>query len=567
MIPFASDGDGIVAAGTSFNLLQCCWLPFLRRSGRVEWARPDALTHDLDGDPVVGVSWGRPDFDAAAYEFLIGLLATAIAPADDVEWREFWRRPPPPEVLAARWQSLSEHFDLDGVGARFLQDLDELDGAEEKDIAGLFIDSPGDKTIRDNTDHFVKRGHVPAIGRPAAAMALFTLQAYAPAGGVGHRTSLRGGGPLTTLVEHPQRPALWHRLWLSVETRQSIQDRNAAGQLAADPGHVFPWTVPTRTSNPKARGVATTAADVHALQVYWGMPRRIRLIFEPSSGRPCALTGRPDDVLVRAYRTRNYGTNYTDDFKHPLTPYYCQKVGEPWLAVHGQPGGIGFRHWVGLLVRSEDATREPSAAVTSALRRLDGPDELRLSVLGYDMDNAKPRGFIASAMPIVGLADPDHAELMRLLSQALVLATDQAARLMLGTIKAALFDNPAEARGDLSFYGERLWRVTEADFYGALRSAMALDPTVPDPDLSLRQAWRSTLRTAALALFDEAARIDALDIVDLARVAAARRNLLSGFGGFGKSGRALFAALRLAGPIERTKRRGAAGRGRGEARA
>jgi len=46
------------------------------------------------------------------------------------------------------------------------------------------------------------------------------------------------------------------------------------------------------------------------------------------------------------------------------------------------------------------------------------------------------------------------------------------------------------------------------------------------------------------------------------KVAAARRNLLSGFGGFGKSGRALFAALRLAGPIERTKRRGAAGRGR-----
>ncbi|MGG2362666.1 type I-E CRISPR-associated protein Cse1/CasA, partial [Salmonella enterica] len=81
----------------------------------------------------------------------------------------------------------------------------------------LLIESPGANTLKKNLDHFVRRGRVEVLAPAAAAMALFTLQTFAPSGGAGHRTSLRGGGPLTTLV----RPgtvaglsdALWPLLW------------------------------------------------------------------------------------------------------------------------------------------------------------------------------------------------------------------------------------------------------------------------------------------------------------------------------------------------------------------
>jgi len=551
-----------------YNLVSSPWLPLRRRSGRVEWSTPDGMARDLEDDPVVGFAWGRADFDASAHEFIIGLLATGFAPRDDVEWREFWNKPPTPDALSNRWQSLAAHFDLDGASSRFLQDQDELADAEEKDVAGLLIEAPGDKTIRDNTDHFVKRGQVAVMSRAAAAMALFTLQAYAPSGGVGHRTSLRGGGPLSTLVEGQERDrqTLWHRCWLAVEDQRSIRSRNAASRLPEEPHHIFPWLSKTRTSDSKARGQTTTPADVHSLQVYWGMPRRIRLVFEPAQGRRCGLTGLADEHVVRLFRARNYGTNYAEDFRHPLTPYYRVKEGTPWLAIHGQASGVGYRHWLGLLVKSSDKLREPAACVIASIRRLAGPSDLRLIAHGYDMDNMKARGFATGALPIIGLTDEDHAELVRALAEALILATDQAARLLLGTIKAALFSNPAEARGDLTFHGEQLWRQTEEPFYGMLRQAKALDPTASRVDQDLRQEWVKILRKQCLTIFDETARMDALDIVDMARVVAARRNLLSALYGYGKSGQALVRALDLPVPEERSKRRKADNKSVREAR-
>ena len=66
----------------------------------------------------------------------------------------------------------------------------------------------------------VKRGGAPVLSRAAAAMALFTLQTYAPSGGAGHRTGFRGGGPLTTLAlpgpPPGEPPTLWHLLWANV---------------------------------------------------------------------------------------------------------------------------------------------------------------------------------------------------------------------------------------------------------------------------------------------------------------------------------------------------------------
>ena len=183
-----------------FNLINAAWLPVRRRSGAVEYVSPWRVTDSIADDPFVAFAWPRADFNGAAHEFLIGLLSTAAAPKDDDEWEDWWQNPPAPEVLKQRFSTVAYAFDLDGPGPRFLQDLDPLEDAENKEIAALLIDAPGAQTLRNNADLFVKRGGVLALSRAAAAMALFTLSAYAPPGGAGHRTSLRGGGPMTTLI-------------------------------------------------------------------------------------------------------------------------------------------------------------------------------------------------------------------------------------------------------------------------------------------------------------------------------------------------------------------------------
>ena len=126
------------------------------------------------------------------------------------------------------------------------------------------------------------------------------------------------------------------RLWPNVETEEQIKMRATDAEPGDDPGLVFPWLVPTRGSNPKAHGRSTTPADVHPLQVYWGMPRRLRLLFEDARERPCGLTGVTDSVIVKSYRSKNYGTDYSEGFEHPLTPYYRQKAGAAKLPVHPQ---------------------------------------------------------------------------------------------------------------------------------------------------------------------------------------------------------------------------------------
>ena len=290
-----------MSEAVAFNLINEPWLRVRRRSGAVEHIPPWRINDRIADDPFTGFAWPRPDFNGASHEFLIGLLSTAAAPADDDEWENGWLTPLAPGELRQRFFQVAHAFNLDGPGPRFLQDLDPLDGAERKSVTALLIDAPGAETLRNNADLFVKRAGTPVLGRAAAAMALFTLSSYAPSGGAGHRTSLRGGGPLTTLIaadHHVFRETLWGRLWPNVETREQIATRSLDGDPSGDGSTVFPWLVSTRTSNPKAGGSQTTPQDVDPLQVYWGMPRRIRLLFEDAAGRRCELTGADDSVVV-----------------------------------------------------------------------------------------------------------------------------------------------------------------------------------------------------------------------------------------------------------------------------
>ena len=532
----------------SFNLITKPWLPVRRRSGDTERIPPWQINDRIAEDPVVGFAWPRADFNGAAHEFLIGLLATAAPPEDEYAWEEWWKQPPPPAVLRECFEPYAHAFDLDGAGPRFLQDHDPLEGAETKDVAALLIDAPGAQTIRNNADLFVKRRDAMALCRGAAAMALFTLSAYAPSGGAGHRTSLRGGGPMTTLavVDHEELgETLWGRLWPNVETQAAINERNPERRSTKDDSSVFPWLAPTRTSGKGGR--ATSQPDVHPLQVYWGMPRRIRLEFEDSQGQPCSLTSAEDATVVRAYRTKNYGTNYTSEtFTHPLSPYYRPKAGAPHLPVHPKPGGITYRLWPGLVCPTKDRLGERALGIESWMSTLnDARRETRFAAFGYDMDNMKARAWMEGEMPIWCLGR-EHQGILDGFIQKATAGAEATARLLTSAIKAALNDSPKDARGDYGFIAEAFYRRTEETFQASLKHAVtAIQESADrdDPTLPVREAFCASIAKVARELFDYHAPMDGLEDGNIIRHVRALFHLSVALRGRGKAGQSLYGAF------------------------
>ena len=543
-MPGVQPRDSLRAA---FNLVNEPWLPVQRRGGAVEHIQPWRINERIDEDPFVAFAWPRPDFNGTAHELLIGLLATVAAPADDDEWEDWWRDPPASEVLDKRFSTVAHAFDLDGPGPRFLQDVDPLDGADDKEVAALLIDTPGAETLRNNADLFVKRGVAPVLSRAAAAMALYTLNSYAPAGGAGHRTSLRGGGPLTTLIlasHSAHSDTLWGRLWPNVESREQIVARATGAVLEDDPAAIFPWLVPTRTSNRKAGGRPTTPADVHPLHVYWAMPRRIRLLFRSAQGRKCGLTAREDSIVAAGYRTRNYGTDYSEGFEHPLTPHYRRKAASlVKLPVHPNPGGISYRLWPGLVVRSKDGLREPARVIRHWVQsRARTAGDSRFAAFGYDMKKMKALSWVEAEMPLWPFDGDDQEQLGDFVRRT-VAAADTVARQIIRAVKSSAYDRMGDVKGDYGFIAERFYRDTEEAFYAAVSRAIALieaNPDADDPAIDARRRWAPVMARAALRLFDEYAPSDGLEDRDMHRHVKARCYLTLALRGHGKAGRSLF---------------------------
>lgn len=561
----------------TYDLRREPWIPWRRRSGGVEWGPPALLVDRLDDDPVVALAAPRPDFDGALQEFLIGLLSVALQPEGEEAWLEGWHAPPTPAELQAALDALPSAFDLEGDGPRFFQDYsaEELYEGAVWAIESLLIGSPGTPLGGAGkrefiTDLFIKRARIERLGRPAAAMALLTLQTYAPEGGRGHLTSLRGGGPLTTLVDpridmdgewrsHDQ--PLWRKLWANVLTARQW-DRSVSSRVPNRPHDIFPWLAPTRSSEPPGR-LLTTPADAHPLQAFFGLPRRIRLEFD-GPGR-CDLTGAEDERTVLAFRMRTYGAQYTG-WRHPLSPYYRGKGDDEWLAVHGQPGGVGWRDWLGLTLRApEGGSREPAAVVAAFHERGHriGIPVVRLHAFGYDMEKMKARGWTEAALPAFAIPDPQRQRLLADTAARLTNATGIAAGALLSAVERALFERPEDAPGDLSQVKAELWGATEAPFFEIVRRIAAPDATGAAADDACR-TFASTLARCAMEVFDRWCSAEGLAPDALRRLVAARFNFVMTLRGHSKLGAKLFEALRIPAPGGRRAARTSKSRSRKE---
>ena len=509
------------------NLITTPWIPVRRRGSRTtEYICPWQLTADHADNPVVAIDFPRPDLSSSVVTFLIGLFQLTMTPGNDRQWNDLYKSPPEPEALKDAMAGHVEHFHVNGDGPRCFQDL-ELSDEHSKPIAALLIDEPGEQTVKLNTDLFVKRQQFPALGLSATIAALITMQSSAPAGGAGHRTSMRGGGPLTTLLIPDQRNdelpfSLWRLCWLNVFNAAEVADLSGTSSLTKAE-YKLPWLAPTRTSE-SGSGRDTYPEHGHPLQMYFGMPRRIRLNLDDLKTGPCPLTLR-EEPLVETYQTRNYGMNYQGAWQHPLSPHRFSSDGLP-ISLHPQPDGIGYRHWLHLTRgigsnRSKDSVR-PAAAISSGQRRPKNKRKTLIWSFGFDMDNMKARGWYESTMPIYHLNQGQN-DVLAARAEALISSAHDVCSNLRKAVRKAWFSDGATVSGNLNFITQSFWQGTENLFFQTLRvlyESLRDDSNEPD-----RRDWLNQLHAESLRLFDHYAASGNIAVENPKRIAIARRNL------------------------------------------
>lgn len=470
------------------NLIDDPWIPVIRAGG-TDVIRSDQIAET----DVERLDWPRADLNLACMELLIGLVYLAHPCSNRAA-------PPDADTLRAAFAPLAPAFNLLGDGPRFLQDMDPLEG-EPNPPDMLFIDSAGASTAKKNADLMVRRGRYEGLPLPLAAMALFAMQAFAPSGGAGNRTSMRGGGPMVTLVR-PEADGLWPMIWANVPH---------GVPLPGDDLHRLPWM--RQTVNSKPKGVVMVPEEgsqsAPAPEIFFGQPRRLRLV--EAGG------------LVTGVIQRPYGNNY-QEWIHPLSPYYKDAKGQI-LPVHPKPGHFGYRNWRGVLLASEKGLKPQ--VLTTYLKDVKAA-KCSLIVAGWAMDNMKPQDFIWSEQPVFTLSEETEFA-----------ATDmvEAAEAAGFALKVCVTEGADRNRALAALEG--FYSTTQAPFE-ALLARMAAD------GVTQHEHWLKVLRKAALAAFDAAVLPGLPDLAESKRESAikARGKLVVAFSGFGL-GRKIFTPLGL----------------------
>ncbi|MFZ1344242.1 type I-E CRISPR-associated protein Cse1/CasA [Thiothrix eikelboomii] len=506
------------------NLINDPWIPIQRKSGAKALIAPWQLT-EAD-DPVIALNAPRPDFNGALLQFLIGLLQTAATPASHDQWLDWLEEPPTPEVLKACFEPYADAFALQGEKGSFMQDFEPLENGAVNSIAEMLIDTSGGGT------HFVKAGSMNYVCSCCAATALFTLQTNAPAGGRGHLTSIRGGGPMTTLVildaASDLANDLWHSIWLNVIDLPLF--KTLSGDTSKnETGDIFPWLALTRFGDQ----LTTTPVDAHPLQMYWGMPRRLKILWDRLSSGHCDLCGSFSDSLVSHYRTRPYGVNYDSAWQHPLSPYSISAQDGALIALHPQPGVMTYQHWVGITDGDDSVFIALVAKRYRVLAERWG-EQFRLYAFGYDMDKMKARCWYEATFPLFFIADEIKLDFVKRV-QSLTSATEEFSRIVTNCVKDAWFDgDQSKNKEKKSNYFKSspavsikigFYQHTEIAFYQA---AKALQTKLVDgTDQTVLHSWHATLRKAAFDLFDYWAARGDIAQANPRRVADARSKLIA----------------------------------------
>jgi len=526
-----------------FNLIDKQWIPVKRSDGTPDMIAPYEVTDKFFENPVVALNAPRPDFNGALIQFLIGLVQTTTAPANPIEWKQKLSNPPTPDLLKARFLSVHDSFELWDEKKTFMQDYEALE-CKPKPIGWILIDAPTQTTLEKNRDHFIKRNAINCMCPSCCSMALFTMQANAPMGGSGYRTSIRGGGPLTTLVLGDERfDTLWQNVWLNVLEEKSFNALCNSQRIV--PEESFPWLAKHKPQ--------VTEQEIHPAQLFWAVPRRIRLDFNKPRMGKCEVCASESGLLITSYREVNKGTEYLAPVKHPLSPYDNRK-GKGVLV---KAGGVGYRHWLGFILPDRNKSIDPALVVHEYVNnRQQGEWQFRLWAFGYDMESMKAQCWYEARIPLLQVNQSIKAVFDDYVAGMIKAASVVAENLRIA-IKNSLHGTPKfdpitkattwtyrdikklpsdedkrrakilyETNDKTVFMAAEsfFWQNTEPPFYGTLQE---LKPALESghDGLQSRTAWHETLCREARRVFDGQVWEGPIEDGDPKRIVIAQKEL------------------------------------------
>jgi CRISPR system Cascade subunit CasA len=283
------------------NLLADSWIPVRADDGSGSF---NLLTYrELLCEPGTWrVSLPRDDLELACIQLLVCMTQVMFLPADDDTLQDRLDAPLTEAEYKAGIVPCLDWFDLDHPTQPFMQTRG-VASKEPTPIQKLLIGLP------EGTNHclFNDPGEVAALSAPVAAIALFHQASNCPSFGGGFKGSLRGGAPITTLVDGPSlREQVW-RNCLTAERVRTILGPDWVHDLTRDrPTWVDPIKA-GQTIHPHEIGLARG--------LFW-QPAHVELIAEPEAG-PCDLLGRDAGPRYSGFRKEKFNFTLNGTWPHP----------------------------------------------------------------------------------------------------------------------------------------------------------------------------------------------------------------------------------------------------------
>lgn len=514
--------------GGKMNLLYDEWLPVVRKNSIGEKTETTSIWKILDNykkDPIIDIIAPRFDFRNAIYQLLIGIIQVSAAPKNDKEWYDLYYKPYPKNSFKHLILNYRDCFEIDSKGPAFMQDFNLPEDAKIENLDNLFINIPANEHFLHQNENFEKA--LPKTLNPYwAAVTLYTLQTFAPSGGRGHRVSLRGGGPLTTLlIPYDEKSTLWNKLWINIISKKDVKELSGNIRKKKD-SDIFPWMKKTKNSE---NGSELTPKECHPYHMYFGMPRRIRLLFNYSQDE-CYLTGTKNRKMVDGCLTKHSGNNYAGEWLHPLTPYgvNIKKPNENAYSRKPKKGGLTYRYWIAI-TRKTSETIPAFIIQVSQLnpyrQKLINDEGVTLWVAGYIMNNMKAENWYETIMPMYSFKEENRKIIMNFINEIIHSAQLIAINLK-SKVKQSWYKSPKDVSGDLYFIENNFWQKTESDFYKLLHHLYKEQ----DIDLdfkALYKAWFKDLFRKSLQIFDNWTIVKQENGINMRRVIYARNNLES----------------------------------------
>lgn len=281
------------------NLLTDPWIPVRADRGRGAF-RLLTYREVLCASGHWRVSLPRDDLELACIQMLICMTQVMFQPADDDQLVDRLADPLTDTQFDQGIAAYLDWFDLEHSTYPFMQTR----GVSSKDVTPiqkLLIGLPEGN----NHAFFNSVDEVTRLSAPVAAIALFHQASNCPSFGGGFKGSLRGGAPITTLVEGSN---LREQVWLNVLTTQRLRK-------------VLTWTDGLTADRPTwvdpIRGGAKIYRDqIGSLRGLFWQPAHVELVPAPESG-DCDVLGIHADRLYTGFRKEKFNFTLVGTWPHP----------------------------------------------------------------------------------------------------------------------------------------------------------------------------------------------------------------------------------------------------------